>query len=436
MKIYALLISLLTLLLSACASYNSLDAGFKLDEKRIDSVLEGFIKDKSLIGVSALVCVNGEEKYFGAFGHADREAGKAMRRDTLVQIFSMTKPVTGVALMTLYDEGKLDLDLPLSYYLPEFANLKLFDGVADDGSFILKTPRREPVVYDVLRHTAGFVSSHAGESALLDYENKINPDSRRNTLPEFIQKLVQVPLLDEPGTQWLYGPSVNVQAALVEKLSGMPFDIYVKQKIFEPLGMKKTSWVLNADQKDNLAALYNWHEDGSFTRENDEEAFSYNTRNWPMKYGSWGLVSTLDDYTSFAQMLANEGKFKNKQILKASTVKLMATDALPGTVKNISWLSNKGRVGFGIDFAVRIAPPARLDEASGEVGEFFWDGAANTMFWVDPVNKLTAVLFTQYRPFGKVPLHKAFRDAVYAKDETASAELRHLETPHPQTPHP
>src|SRR5690606_3071045 len=152
-------------------------------------------------------------------------------------------------------------DKPLSYYLPEFANIKLFDGLAADGSFIPKTPQREPSVYDVLRHTAGFVSSHAGDSALLDYEKKINPDNRENTLAEFTKKLAQVPLLDEPGTQWLYGPSVNVQAALVEKLSGMPFDVYVKQKIFDPLGMKDTSWVINAEQLKNLAALYTWHED-------------------------------------------------------------------------------------------------------------------------------------------------------------------------------
>lgn len=427
MKVTVLLTSLLVLLMSACASNTPTDHGFMLDQRRIDSTLNKFIDDETLVGVSALVHVNGKEKYFGAFGYADREAGKAMRRDTLVQIFSMTKPVTGVALMTLYEEGKLDLDLPLSFYLPEFANIKLVDGLAEDGSFVLKSPQREPSVYDVLRHTAGFVSSHAGESALLDYEKKIDPGSRENTLTEFSQKLAQVPLLDEPGTQWLYGPSVNVQATLVEKLSGMPFDTYVKQTIFEPLGMDRTTWVASAEQLENLAALYQWHEDGSFTRENDAEAFSYNAQDWPMKYGSWGLVSTLDDYARFAQMLVNEGSYKDKQILQASTVKLMATDALPGTVKNISWLSNKGQVGFGIDFAVRIAAPASREEASGEVGEFFWDGAANTLFWIDPVNKLTAVLFTQYRPFGKVPIHKAFRDAVYANDETASVELRYPE---------
>jgi CubicO group peptidase (beta-lactamase class C family) len=132
-----------------------------------------------------------------------------------------------------------------------------------------------------------------------------------------------------------------------------------------------------------------------------------------MKPGSYGLVSTLDDYMRFARMLQNGGELDGQRILKAETVKLMATDAMPASVTDVSWLPSKGSVGFGIDFAVRIKPPVNAQEASGAVGEFFWDGAADTLFWVDPKHKITAVLFTQYVPFGKVPLHKAFRDAVY-----------------------
>ena len=141
-----------------------------------------------------------------------------------------------------------------------------------------------------------------------------------------------------------------------------------------------------------------------------------------LKPGSWGLVSTLDDYMRFARMLLGGGQLDGVRLLRPETVRLMASDALPPVIgaTDRSWLPNKGQVGFGIDFAVRIARPATAGEASGEIGEFFWDGAANTLFWVDPVNDLAAVLFTQYLPPARLPLHKAFRDAIYADDSSAA----------------
>jgi CubicO group peptidase (beta-lactamase class C family) len=177
--------------------------------------------------------------------------------------------------------------------------------------------------------------------------------------------------------------------------------------------MKNTRYVLRAQDRARIAALYEWHDDGSLSRDPDEKAFEFNGSDWPLKPGSYGLISTLDDYMRFALMLQNGGELEGKRILKEQTVRLMATDAMPAEVTDTSWLPSKGQVGFGINFAVRIRPPANAQEASGAVGEFFWDGAADTLFWVDPKNKITAVLFTQYHPFGKVPLHKAFRDAVY-----------------------
>jgi CubicO group peptidase (beta-lactamase class C family) len=167
--------------------------------------------------------------------------------------------------------------------------------------------------------------------------------------------------------------------------------------------------------------LYEWHAAAPMTRVPDGAAFDFNRRDWPLKPGSFGLLSTLDDYMRFARMLENGGELDGVRVLKAETVRLMATDAMPAEVGDTSWLPSKGQVGFGIDFAVRVRPPADSREASGAVGEFFWDGAADTLFWVDPKNKITAVLFTQYWPFGKVPLHKAFRDAVYMNFPAALA---------------
>jgi CubicO group peptidase (beta-lactamase class C family) len=208
----------------------------------------------------------------------------------------------------------------------------------------------------------------------------------------------------------------------VERLSGQPFDEFLQQHILKPLGMKDTRYVVSSEQdRKRLAALYELNDDGTLGRADDETAFSFNTRDWPMKPGGWGLVSTLDDYMRFARMLLNEGELDGVRLLRPETVRLMATDAMPPAVTDKSWLPVKGQVGFGIDFAVRIAPPAGPEEPSGAVGEFFWDGKANTLFWVDPKNDIAAVMFTQYFPPSGLPLHKVFRDAVYYSDNEAAA---------------
>jgi CubicO group peptidase (beta-lactamase class C family) len=216
---------------------------------------------------------------------------------------------------------------------------------------------------------------------------------------------------------------VDVQAYLVQKLSGVPIDRFLDLHIFRPLGMKSVRYTILPTDPDRpqLAALYTRNDDGSFTRQTEEEAYKFNNQSWPMKPGSFGLVATIDDYMKFARMLLGGGKLGRARILNAETVQLMATDAMPPEATDQSWLPGKGQVGFGIDFAVRVAPPKDASEASGAVGEFFWDGAASTLFWVDPKNDIAAVLFTQMRPFDKIKLHKAFRDAVYRNDPLALA---------------
>jgi len=204
-----------------------------------------------------------------------------------------------------------------------------------------------------------------------------------------------------------------VQAYLVEKLSGKPFDQYVRETILDPLQMTHTRYVVPENELPRFAALYNRSDSGVLSRAPEEQANSFNTKDWPLKPGGWGLTSTLDDYMKFAQMLVHKGSLGNVAILKPSTVELMSTSQLSDTVTQRMWLPSKGQVGFGIDFAVRTAPPQTQEENNGAVGEFFWDGAASTLFWVDPKNELTAVLFTQLMPFDRVKLHKRFRDAIY-----------------------
>ncbi len=389
-----------------------------IDKQRIDEAIGGLVKSGALVGVSALVFQDGREAYFGAFGQADREARRPMARDTLVQIYSMTKPITGVALMTLYDQGKFQLEDPLAKYLPEFADVRVYAGTDVKGKQILVPPRRAITMRDVLRHTTGMYGS-ADTGPVSELYRKVDADNFSNTLAEEVRRLATVPLLYQPGTRWLYSPATEVQARLVEVLSGQPFDEYLQQHIFGPLGMKDTRHGV-ADWK-RMAALYTRTDDGVMTRTPDAEAFRLVGKDWPLKPGSWGLTSTLDDYMRFARMLLNDGELDGVRILKPATVRLMASDAMPAEVTDVSWLPSKGQVGFGMDFAVRIARPKNAAEASGEIGEYFWDGYANTLFWVDPINRITAVLFTQYTPFGRVPLHKAFRDAVYYDDSSAAA---------------
>jgi CubicO group peptidase (beta-lactamase class C family) len=186
--------------------------------------------------------------------------------------------------------------------------------------------------------------------------------------------------------------------------------------------MSDTQYTLRAEQRQRIAALYQRDADGRFARiaEHDEYV-QFSLKSWPLTPGSWGITSTLDDYMRFARMLLNGGELDGVRILKSETIRLMATDAMPATVTDKLWLPNKGQMGFGIDFAVRVAPPASQAEASGAVGEFFWDGLANTLFWVDPANDITAVLFNIYIPWGKVEIQKDFRDAVYFRNQDASA---------------
>lgn len=402
-----LLLWAFSLQLSAQKSLPLIDKAVKA---RIDAALKSFVDSGQVAGVSALVVEKNKEVYYHAFGYADKEAGVPMDRNTIVRIYSMTKPVTGVALMTLYEKGLFQLDDPLSKYAPEFADMKVYKGVDASGNLVLEPAKRPITIRDLTRHTAGFATG-TDLPGLKELVQQVDPLNPSNTLSEMARKLASLPLLFHPGEQWAYGPSVDVQAYLVERLSGKPFDQYLEETIFQPLGMKNTRYTVPQKDLKRLAALYRRGEDGTLTRVPEEED-TYNRKAWPLKPGGWGLTSTLDDYMTFARMLVHKGKGEKARILKPETVKLMATSHLSDTIRQRMWLPSKGQVGFGIDFAVRLRPPASKEENNGTVGEFFWDGAASTLFWVDPVNDLTAVLFVQQMPFYGV-LHKRFRDAVY-----------------------
>lgn len=398
-------------LFAGCQKSTEQNEGLVVDasaKARIDSTLKALVDAGRIAGASALIYEKGNEVYFNAFGFSDREASVPMDRNTLVRIFSMTKPITGTALMQLYEKGAFQLDDPIEKYAPEFANMKVFAGKDAKGNLILEPTHRSITIRDLTRHTAGF--ARAEHPDLGDMVKTADVMNKENTLEQMAKKLAALPLAFHPGEEWSYGVCVDVQAYLVERLSGKPFDQYVRENILDPLGMKDTRYVPNDFSR--LAAVYNRTEDGTLARIPDSLANSFNGKDWPLKPGGFGFTSSLDNYMTFARMLVNEGTINNTTILKPETVQLMATNHLADSVTERMWLPSKGQVGFGIDFAVRLRAPADEKEKMGVVGEFFWDGAASTLFWVDPTNELTAVLFVQIFPFDN-DLHKVFRDAVY-----------------------
>lgn len=402
------LLALAALLVAAPTS-----AQFAFDGARIERELREMVDEGRVAGAEVLVWKDGREVHYSSAGMADREARRPFARDTLVQIYSMTKPVTGVALMQLWERGKFGLDDPLARHLPEFANLQVYDEAEPDK---LRPPVRPVTIRDVMRHTAGF--SYGGANHPTDAAwNELEPLSLDHTLEQFAAALSQVPLLYDPGTHWHYSAAVDVQARLVEVLSGQPFEAYVREHIFLPLGMNESCWKCGGEMLPRLAAIYRPGAAGALEPLPDEERLAMNFAGNPMTMGGAGIVASIDDYMRFARMLLGEGELDGVRILEPATVRLMATDHLDPRIAQAdrSWLTGKGSGGFGLDFFVRTRPPQTREENRGAVGEFFWDGRASTLFWVDPLNDMAVVFLTQKVEFDGT-LHRDIRAAVYGAD--------------------
>jgi CubicO group peptidase (beta-lactamase class C family)/sugar phosphate isomerase/epimerase len=380
--------------------------------ERLDSTLKAFTAPGGVAGISALIYEKGEEAYFKAEGFADRDGGVPMARNTIAQIYSMTKPLTATALMKLYEADLFSLDDPVSKYIPELANVQVFAGLNAAKKVKTEAPKRQMTIRDLTRHTAGFYNG-GNTPELRPLWEAADTRSYAHTLTDLAEKLATVPLLFHPGEQWEYGPSVDMQALLVERISGKPFDEYLRKNVLDPLGMNDTRYLVPEADRSRMSAAYRRDDDGTLNQLPNEEAHAFNINEQILTPGGWGLTSTLDDYMTFARMLVNDGTLKGATILQPKTIRLMATNHLADSVTERLWLPGKGQVGFGIDFAVRMRPPATQEENNGRVGEFFWDGAASTLFWVDPANELTAVLFVQLFPYDQIGLHRGFREAVY-----------------------
>ncbi|MDH0863365.1 serine hydrolase [Mitsuaria sp. GD03876] len=369
----------------------------RLSPRRLEQALRRMVTSGRAAGVSAVVWQDGAERWFGAFGQADREARRPMARDTMVRLWSMTKPVASVALMRQWDAGRFRLDDPLGQYLPEFKAMRV---LADDGRG--ERPAERPIlVRDILRHTSGLTYGMLDGPADRAFRAAAPFETSRD-LAAFSRAVAALPLRHEPGTAWHYGTSTDIVARLVEVLADEPFDVHVRERLLRPLGMRDTDWTLPDARRDRMAATYGAEAGGALKREADID-FAFAS-------GGAGLIGPIDDYLRFARMLLGEGALGDTRVLRPATVRLMMADHLDPALTERHFHRSPG-LGFGLGGSVRIAPPA-ADEPAGAVGEFSWGGMASTLFWVDPANRLAVVFFAQKVPFDEA-LHRELRRAVY-----------------------
>jgi len=322
-----------------------------------------------------------------------------MTRDTIFRIFSMTKPVTGVAMMILYEEGKWDPLDPVSKYIPEFAHLKVFKGADQSGNMIVEDPVHPPTMRELMTHTAGFTYGFFGNT-LVDKMYLDQQVWQSRSLQEMIDKLAKIPLLYQPGTRWVYGASMDIQGYIVEKLSGQSLPDFMQQHIFGPLGMKDTGFFVPPEKRNRFATLYASGQNGELVLNAAPGATADDYATQPsMPSGGGGMVSTAEDYLRFAQMLLNGGELDGVRILAPATVRLMTTNHLAPSLMtgefSIGPAIIRPGMGWGYDCAV-YTDPLEADEVVGK-GTFFWLGAADTWFWVDPTNDLIFVGMTQRR---------------------------------------
>ncbi len=364
--------------------------------KRLDAGMKAVVDSKQLAGIATVVARHGQVVQQMTYGQADTAAGKPMQMDTIVRIYSMTKPITGVAMMMLYEEGKWKPSDPISRHIPEFKDLKVYAGNGPDGQPTFVTPTHAPTMGELMSHTAGFTYGVFGATPVDKLYQQSAPLSA-GSLQEFIDRIAKLPLLYQPGEGWVYSVGVDIQGYLVEKLSGKPFPEFLRERIFEPLKMSDTAFHVPADKIARLATIYQWGNDGLSAMPHDKGV------NEPpgLPSGGGGLYSTAADYLRFAQMLANKGQLDGKRLLAPSTVALMTANHVPEAVKNQNGKFGIGNYrmqpGFGFGFDVAIyEEPLEVGSTTGK-GTYLWDGLAGTWFWIDPTNDVVFLGIIQRR---------------------------------------
>ncbi|MES2834328.1 MAG: serine hydrolase domain-containing protein [Pseudomonadota bacterium] len=370
-------------------------AGFDAGRlSRLDDYMSGMVATGQVAGTSTLLMRHGQVIDFKTFGHARLGDAAPLGRDAIFRIYSMTKPVTGVALMILFEEGRWTLDDPVTRFLPELAGLKVCTGVGADGAMLVEDAVRPPTMRELMSHTAGFgyglFDFHPVERAY-----RAAGVLQSGGLDELLHRVAAIPLMFQPGTEWFYSIACELQGLIVERLSGQTFGAFLQDRIFGPLGMADTGFQTRPDNVHRLAAIY--RADGAGGLKEATTAFDMPindyTRPPSMEGGGGGLVSTAMDYARFCQMILNRGVLDGVRILQPATVDLMATNVIPDAVLAVAnpfrLLPFSPAFGFGLDFAVMLDPRA-LGAVEGR-GTLSWGGGGGTWFWIDPEKDLVFV---------------------------------------------
>jgi CubicO group peptidase (beta-lactamase class C family) len=369
-------------------------------------------------GTRLLVYRRGEIVHSTAQGFADVERKVPVRDDTIFRIYSMTKPITTVAFMMLVEEGRVALDEPVHKYIPEWANLGVFQaGVT--APFLTKPPARPMQIIDLLRHTSGLTygfqqrtNVDAAYRAL-----KVGEVEKSGTLTSMISDLAKIPLEFSPGEAWNYSVSTDVVGYLVEKIGGKPFEQFLQERIFDPLGMTDTSFFVSSDRAHRFAACYAADGKGGLTLQDDPATSSFLSPP-SMISGGGGLCSTTADYLTFCRALLNGGALGDVRLLAPKTITLMTSNHLPGgrdlteMSKSMFSEASYAGIGFGLGFSVTMNPAKTM--IPGSAGEYAWGGAASTAFWIDPAEQMIAIFMTQLLPSSTYPIRRELRTMIYS----------------------
>lgn len=398
------------------------DAGFSSERlNRLTQFFQSEVDKGSIPGAVLIVGRNGRIVYRQAIGYQDREKKIPMKPDAMFRIFSMSKPVTSVAVMMLAEEGKIDVLAPVARYLREFKDVKVgvekADAAGGKPSLTLEAPVRAMTVQDLLRHTSGLVYGPFGTSLVHQQYNQANLFDNGQTLAEFVTKLSRLPLAHQPGSTWEYGMSVDVLGRIVEVVSGTPFDQFLEQRITKPLGMRDTAFYASPEQ---MARMVQMQVDPATGKRPDMGAVEDLTKEKVKWFsGGGGLLSTASDYARFCQMLVSGGELDGVRLLSPKTLAVMTSDqvpqhaarvAQPELTQDLTPVPDLGQ-SFGLGFAVRT--DLGHSPVSGSVGDAFWAGAAGTYFWIDPQEKLYAVMMLQM-PFLQAGVYRrGMREIVY-----------------------
>jgi CubicO group peptidase (beta-lactamase class C family) len=383
---------------------------------RISTWMKGWVDSGKLPNLVVTVMRKGELAFAEAYGKADVERNKPVRPDTIYRIYSMTKPLTSTAIMMLYEEGRFQLDNPISKFIPAFANQRVAVG-GSRGKIDTVPAERDITFRDLLSHTSGLTYGFmeaTNVDALYRSKNGVDFQTATTSLKECVEKLATFPLIAQPGKEWNYSVSTDVLGYLVEVISGQPFEKYLVEKVIKPLGMVDTDFFVPDSKHDRFSANYQAGAGGKLEVIDDPTKSRY-LKPRTVNSGGGGLVSTAADYMRFCKFMLNKGQLDGVRLLGRKTVELMTMNHLKGDMADMGmprWSESTAEgIGFGLGFSVTLDPAKA--HIVGTRGEYSWGGAASTTFWCDPVEDMAVVMLTQLMPSTTYPIRRELRVLAY-----------------------